>query len=79
MKLDPKLIDQWHNDCPSPLTIGAAYYIAQRAYEYGLEQAAKVCDVHAEGWEKNPGQNPHAGVIASSNCAAFIRTLKGTK
>lgn len=37
------------------------------------EACAKVADVHALGWQKNPGANPEAGFIASSNCAAAIR------
>ena len=37
------------------------------------EACAQVADVHARGWEMNPGANPNAGFIASSNCAAAIR------
>ena len=44
-----------------------------------LERAAEVCDVHAEGWEKNPGANPLAGHISASNCAEAIRALKDEK
>ena len=39
------------------------------------EKCAKVCDAHAYGWENNPGMNPMAGFIASSNCAAAIRAI----
>lgn len=42
-----------------------------------LEEAAKVCEAHAHGWQENPGQNPHAGYIATSNCAVDIRALLG--
>ena len=41
-----------------------------------IEDCAAVCDVHANGWEANPGNNPEAGFIASSNCAYNIRELK---
>ena len=37
------------------------------------EACAKVCDAHANGWEENPGNNPMAGFIATSNCAFDIR------
>jgi len=37
------------------------------------ERCADICDVHATGWEQDPGINPQAGFIASSNCAAAIR------
>lgn len=37
------------------------------------ERAARVCDIHARGWEANPGQNPQAGFIAANNCAYAIR------
>ncbi len=37
------------------------------------EACAKVCEAHARGWEMNPGNNPAAGFIASSNCASDIR------
>lgn len=37
------------------------------------EECAKVCEAHANGWEKNPGNNPMAGFIATSNCAFDIR------
>ena len=40
------------------------------------EQCVQVCDLHARGWETNPGTNPLAGFIASSNCAEAIRNLK---
>ena len=49
------------------------------ATDAALERAAEVCDVHAEGWEKNPGANPLAGYIAASNCAGAIRALKESK
>ena len=42
-----------------------------------IELCAERCDVMADGWEKNPGRNPMAGYIASSNCGAEIRGLKG--
>ena len=48
----------------------------QAATAAALERAAEVCDVHAEGWEKNPGANPLAGHISASNCAEAIRALK---
>jgi hypothetical protein len=41
-----------------------------------LEEAARVCDVMARWWEDNPGQNPLAGYIAASNCAASVRAMK---
>jgi hypothetical protein len=44
-----------------------------------LERAAVVFDLHAHGWEKNPGENPQAGFIASNNCAVAIRALKESK
>lgn len=56
-----------------PLFDEAAIKAATNA---ALERAAEVCDVHAEGWEKNPGANPLAGYIAASNCALAIRALK---
>lgn len=37
------------------------------------EACAKICEAHAYGWEKNPGNNPIAGFIAASNCAGDIR------
>ena len=37
------------------------------------EACAKVCEAHAYGWEKNPGNNPIAGFISASNCAGDIR------
>lgn len=37
------------------------------------EACANICDVHALGWQLNPGRNPEAGYIASSNCAHHIR------
>jgi len=37
------------------------------------EECATLCDMHADGWEKNPGSNPMAGYVASSNCAFTIR------
>ena len=37
------------------------------------EACAKLCEVHARGWKMNPGNNPAAGFIASSNCAGDIR------
>ena len=43
------------------------------------EACAKVCDIHARGWEMHPGQNPQAGFIATSNCAAAIRARGETK
>jgi hypothetical protein len=42
------------------------------------EACAKVCDVHTEGWQINPGQNPLAGFIAASNCATAIRARGNT-
>ena len=58
-------------------------YDADQMREYGrqcreaaLAQAAEVCDNHAFGWEKNPGNNPLAGFIAASNCAGAVRNLK---
>ena len=48
----------------------------QQCREAALEQAAEVCDNHAFGWEKNPGNNPLAGFIAASNCAGAVRNLK---
>jgi hypothetical protein len=50
--------------------------ILQAAYEAGAEDereaCAKVCEVQARGWKKNPGKDD-SGYIASSNCAAVIR------
>ena len=37
------------------------------------EACAKICEAHADGWRKNPGNNPIAGFIAASNCAGDIR------
>ena len=37
------------------------------------EACAQIADIHALGWQKNPGANPEAGFIASSNCATAIR------
>ena len=37
------------------------------------EACAKVCEAHAYGWEKNPGNSPIAGFISASNCAGDIR------
>ncbi len=54
----------------------ARYETWQAATAAALERAAEVCDVHAEGWEKNPGANPLAGHISASNCAEAIRALK---
>ena len=49
----------------------------QNAYATGKiderEQCAQICELHADGWQKNPGQNLQAGYIASSNCAYAIR------
>lgn len=43
------------------------------------EACAKVCEAHARGWEMNPGNNPAAGFIASSNCASDIRARSNAK
>lgn len=48
--------------------------IAEMARTEEREACARVCEAHAEGWEKNPGNNPSAGFIAASNCACDIRT-----
>lgn len=40
-----------------------------------FERAAVACDCMADGWENNPGNNPMAGYVASSNCAAAIREM----
>ena len=40
-----------------------------------FERAAAACDCMADGWENNPGNNPMAGYVASSNCAAAIREM----
>ena len=45
----------------------------QEAVAAEREACAKVCEEHARGWEKNPGNNPMAGFIATSNCAGDIR------
>ena len=37
------------------------------------EACANICEVHALGWKLNPGRNPEAGYVASSNCAYHIR------
>ncbi len=37
------------------------------------EACADICDVHANGWESNPGNNPMAGFISANNCAYAIR------
>jgi hypothetical protein len=50
-----------------------ALEVAKRAVEAEREACANVCDAHARGWEMNPGNNPAAGFIASSNCASNIR------
>jgi len=57
-----------------------AYYTAsqmQAAYAAGVaaerEACANLCDAHATGWENNPGRNPMAGYVATSNCAFDIR------
>lgn len=49
---------------------------AKLVAEHEREQCAQVCDVMAEGWQENPGQNPMAGYVASANCAAAIRARK---
>jgi hypothetical protein len=48
--------------------------IAEMARAEEREACAKVCESHAYGWEKNPGNNPLSGFIAASNCASDIRT-----
>ena len=53
--------------------VEAAWQASRKA---ALDSAAEVCETHAHGWEKNPGNNPHAGFIAASNCANDIRSMK---
>lgn len=50
--------------------VGASFEAAILAER---EACAKVCEAHADGWKKNPGNNPIAGFIAASNCAGDIR------
>jgi len=67
---------EWENtDSPEFLALIAEFYAI--AFEAGRqaerEECATLCDMHADGWEKNPGSNPMAGYVASSNCAFTIR------
>ena len=50
----------------------AFFHAAQRQ---AYERAAGICEAVADGWDKNPGRNPQAGYVASSNCATEIRAL----
>ena len=47
--------------------------VVAAAVDAERERCASVCDVHAAGWEANPGSNQNAGFIAASNCAYDIR------
>ena len=47
----------------------------KQAKAEAFERAAAACDCMADGWENNPGNNPMAGYVASSNCAAAIREM----
>lgn len=46
----------------------------RQAIKDAYEDAATMCEVHARGWENNPGRNPLAGFIAASNLSVAIRT-----
>lgn len=50
-----------------------AFFQASQRQAY--ERAAGICEAVADGWDKNPGRNPQAGYVASSNCATEIRAL----
>ena len=67
MKVPKEIVQQFNIDCPYPTSIAAAEYIAQRAYDYALEQAAKVCET------LDPVCYDTAGYM---DCAAAIRALK---
>jgi hypothetical protein len=49
-------------------------YVAQRAYEKGLEDAARVCDVEAERRDSQ-----HGAAWAIRTCADAISNLAGGK
>jgi hypothetical protein len=57
---------------PSPDILQARDEKVQRQ---AYERAAGICEAVADGWDKNPGRNPQAGYVASSNCATEIRAL----
>ena len=45
MKLPKELVEQWWGDWMGSLVgLTQAEYIAQRAYDYALEEAARVCE-----------------------------------
>ena len=63
----------WKPGVGNPLVINYLTHFADLVAAAEREKCAKVCDINARGWEKNPGNNPAAGFVASSNCAAAIR------
>ena len=68
MNIPKELVDQWEIDWQDPDAKGSLNeYIAQRAYDYALEQAAKVCET------LDPVCYDTAGYM---DCAAAIRALK---
>ena len=63
MNIPKELIDKWYYE----VFTDHHEYIAQRAYDYALEEAAKVCDA------LDPVCYDTAGY---TDCAAAIRALK---
>ncbi len=80
MDMNTTLIDWWlarpgcvKTDAIHPMHIEAFQAGWKAAILVEREACAKVCEAHADGWGKNPGNNPIAGFIAASNCAGDIR------
>jgi hypothetical protein len=69
MKIDPKLVEQWlreWTDLPDWNQIDGWNYIAQRAADHALEEAAKTCERFGKSQEVEIG----------AYCAEAIRALK---
>lgn len=66
--IDLGLLNQWLTEFRTSSYTSNYKYIAQCAYEHGLEEAAKVCDSFA-----------YYGEVSGIICAKVIREMKGTK
>ena len=74
MNIPKELVDQWEIDWQDPDAKGSLNeYIAQRAYDYALEDAAKVCD------EEAMNESDDFAMRRMESCARNIRSLKELK
>ena len=77
MNIPKEIVQQFSIDCQYPTSIRAAEYIAQRAADYALEQAAKVCERARETiWEYHPDEVKAASCNVCTNLALSLRKLK---